>query len=782
MAEQRVSAGDLVRDGGRIEAELSLATGSLVRARRVVGREAVSELFHYRVEAAAPEDRSEPSDLVGTGASLVLRDAFGGERTIHGVVGACTVEITDDGFGALVVELVPAAHVATLGRDARVLRDVDAVAAAALVLTRNGVRSRIAVGEMPAARPRIAQYGESDWHFAIRLLDEEGIYTYFDHESESLLVLTDSSSAAPPIPGGAALPSRVSLGSESTLAAIDQIGPALARRADRVALRSFDPAKPDLALASDAGAGAIERYDAPGASVVDPRALARRGEREQAAHASAAAAIQARATTVRVAPGHRFETDGASFFIVGVRLDLVAEHREGEGAGPRRLSVEIDALPLEVAFVPEARRSAPIHVGLEVARVVGVPGEEIDVDGAARVRVHSLWDREPVAEGDPGRWSRVVQRGTESSMLMPRVGWNVLTVSEEGSIDAPTVVSRVFDATHPPPYALPAEKTSLVLRTATSPGGGSFNEIRMEDPKGSEKLVAVASRDMEVDVGNRRTDVTKGSSSLEVGRDQKATLNEKLEVRVQGNATTTIGRDLKETVGQDHVLKVTGNRTSKVAAGRKLGVKQNVARTIGSRALKVGAALLDITFGAVKAQSKMIHVLVGGAVVKATPRAMSEKVGGEVSAKTLISKLPASVTKVLGMPGIKQAMDKVKFPSAKVGMSVQTIGGTKIERTIARTVDVKGSYSETAGLALAYATGSFFDKTIGEATWSTGSVQVTTDSDKITLQSDEKIELSCGGSRIVVQSKLVLLTSTAIELALEGPGAITLDAPAIHHN
>ncbi len=762
----------------QVEADLSLDGGVVLRARRVVGREALSELFSYVVDAPCT-DRTKPAALVGTRASLCIRDALGGERTIHGLVGACSVEVTDEGFGVWVVELVPRAHIASLGRDARILRDIDPVSAAALVLERAGVPSRIAVGERPAVRARIAQYGESDWDFAIRLLDEEGMHTYFDHEAESILVIADGSAASPPIPGGAVLPARAALGLSSTAAAIDQIGPALARRADRVAHRGFDPAKPDLALAASAGEGAIERYDAPGAGLTHPDALARRSAREQSGHAALGSAVKARATTARVTPGHRIEVQETALFVTAVAIDVIIEHRDG-AEGRRALSVELEALPVAAGYVPAPRRAAPVHVGLEVARVAGVPGEEIDVDGAARVRIHTLWDREPVAPGDPGRWSRVVQRGTESSMLMPRVGWNVLTVSEEGSVDAPTVVSRLFDATHPPPYSLPAEKTSLVLRTATSPGGGSFNEIRMEDPKGSEKLIAIASRDMEIDVGRKRVDVTKGSAKLEVGRDQIAKVGEKLEVRVLGDATTTIGKDQKETVGIDRALNVAGDRTTKVGAGRKLGVKQNAERTVGSRALTVGAALLDITLGAVKAQSRMVHVLVGGAVIKATPRTMSEKVGSEVTASSFIGKLPAAAQKIAGLPGIKQAI--AKLPSKKIGMSIQTIGATKLESGFTRSIDVTGPYSETAGLALAYDTGSFFDKTTGAATWSVGSLQITADEQKISIQSDEKVELVCGDSRLVVLPDEVRLESKTLDIGLQGTNAIDIKAAEIHHN
>src|SRR5690606_33440202 len=137
------------------------------------------------------------------------------------------------------------------------------------------------------------------------------------------------------------------------------------------------------------------------------------------------------------------------------------------------------------------------------------------------------------------------------------------------------------------------------------------------------------------------------------------------EVRVTGDATLKVGGHQKETLATDRRLEVDGDWPTKVGASRKLSVKQNATRTIGSRAVSVGAALLDITPGAIKAQAPSTHVLVGGAVIKATPRSMSERVGSEVSASSVLSKLPAGVQKIAGAPGVSQAIAKI--PSKKVG-------------------------------------------------------------------------------------------------------------------
>ena len=49
---------------------------------------------------------------------------------------------------------------------------------------------------------------------------------------------------------------------------------------------------------------------------------------------------------------------------------------------------------------------------------------------------------------------------------------------------------------------LPANKTRVVFKTATTPGGGSFNEIYFEDRKGAEEMFINASRDMKIRTHN----------------------------------------------------------------------------------------------------------------------------------------------------------------------------------------------------------------------------------------------------------------------------------------
>ena len=64
----------------------------------------------------------------------------------------------------------------------------------------------------------------------------------------------------------------------------------------------------------------------------------------------------------------------------------------------------------------------------------------------------------------------------------------VLVTFLEGDPDQPLVTGCLHHAENPVPYALPANKTRTWLKTNSSPGGGGYNELRIEDKQGQEQI------------------------------------------------------------------------------------------------------------------------------------------------------------------------------------------------------------------------------------------------------------------------------------------------------
>lgn len=742
----------------RIELRVEAASGPIpLDARRVHGREELGELFTYEVLAGVVPRPGLAAELVGRPATLVLRgdrttSGVRSAREIQGVVGHVRVLHRDAPRAEVHVVVRPHAHLASLGRARRVFRDADAVTIAKRVLAAASVPTRFEVGRAPAVRAYTVQQDESDWAFVLRLFEEEGLYTWFDHEQESMLVVTDDSRRAPDLPLGSELTYRGTSALTATGLAIDELGPRRRLRPARFSFRSFDPARPTLGVAGAQGReGGLEVYDAPGGGVRDPAEVQLRARLALERARVEAEFDGGSAPLPHLTPGRAFQLDGHDdpahdrrWLITSVDV-VVAVGRVGAD-----LRVAFEVLEADIPFRLARNTPQPVQHGLVSGQVVGVAGEEIDVDDAGQARIHHHWDRHPDA-ASPGRWARVVQRGTSGSMLLPRVGWNVFGMNEEGSVDAPTIVARMIDAEHMPPYPLPDNMTRTTFKTDTSPGGGSSNEIRMTDSKGSEQMFMHASRDMSTEVGDQRVDVVNGAATRKIAQDQTNDVVGDREDHVEKHDVLTIGANWKEKTAIDHSSDVEGNESTSIGGSRHVSTGQShITNVSGGRSLMVGVAMIDASLGGIKSLALMQHELVGGAVIKATPLKMTERVGSEVSASMVLGRLPARAAGLLATPGVSGLVGGLTSKLKKsVGISIQTIGGSKIENTAGtRKLEVSKAFLETTGpVTISGATIS--DEAGGPFTITTGSFAGEA-TDKITISSKEKVVLEVGSTVLEV--------------------------------
>jgi type VI secretion system secreted protein VgrG len=110
------------------------------------------------------------------------------------------------------------------------------------------------VARTPPVRPYCVQYDESDWAFAERLLEDEGIHYAFTHDADRwTLVLRDRSPDAT-----AATPASLGFVHDAPAEALDEVAwsGALTTRVAEAAARvdGYDPTRPSLVLGADARA------------------------------------------------------------------------------------------------------------------------------------------------------------------------------------------------------------------------------------------------------------------------------------------------------------------------------------------------------------------------------------------------------------------------------------------------------------------------------------------------------------------------------------------------
>ncbi len=202
-------------------------------------------------------------------------------------------------------------------------------------------------------------------------------------------------------------------------------------------------------------------------------------------------------------------------------------------------------------------------LGSQTAVVTGPAGEEIHCDEYGRVKVQFHWDREGQADDKTSCWLRVSSSWAGDrygGIAIPRVGMEVLVTFLEGDPDQPLVTGCLYHAEHVVPYDLPANKTRTVFKTLSSPGGGGYNELRIEDRKGAEQIYLHAQRDWDeniehdqkIRVGHERHDTVEANSYSEFRAEEHRTTHadRKTEIRANDHLTISNSQHLKIGAGQ----------------------------------------------------------------------------------------------------------------------------------------------------------------------------------------------------------------------------------------
>jgi type VI secretion system secreted protein VgrG len=706
--------------------------GSTLALTRLRGREGIGEHFLYQVEARTDGAPPALASAVGAGAQVTLRDDLGQERIITGVVTSLRVERSDAATAHVRCEIRPAAFALTLGRASRTFQDRSAIEAATSLLERAGVAHRLELTRSYAPRPYRVQRDESDWSFIERTLAAEGVSFTFDHDAASVLVLLDDTRRRAP---DLTLPYLPDAGLEETRERLIELGVFGAAGPTAVATRGQSWEKPSLALGASSGEAArYELYQPQARSAPDPTSMEGRvalaGERGAVSGGGAGGVT----TSVRLFPGRAFAVDEAPAALSGpwtvTGLDVLHEE-----AGPS-WSIAFSAIAGGVAFRPGQAAAPPAgHVGLSYATVIADGGDEVFPDADGRVRVQMHWDREGAHDARSGTWARVAQRGAPGSMMFPRTGWKVAVVAEEGDGDSPVILARFADGEHPPTYGLPENKTRVVYKTATTPGGGSFNEIHFEDRRGAENLFVHASRDMNVLTLRDGNERVVNDARHQVGRDQAVTTGARLPEQVEQDRTVKVGRDRSIDAAIDRVGTVGGDELRTIGGSRRIHVKGNHNLSAERRELTVGAVQTNVSLGSIDTSTKLGTTLVGGAMLRMT-----------ASGSTTRSGL-ASV-EVTGVVKLERAAEQK---------------GLGVDRDLTETIG--GNVLQVAKLQLSDGASTTADWTVAGA--------ASGEAEEILIEAAVELELRCGRSFVRLLPEELHVGSTTIALDAAGLELVT---------
>ncbi|UQO33014.1 type VI secretion system Vgr family protein [Burkholderia cepacia] len=591
--------------------------------------EGLSQNFEIHASLASQDPNIELKKLIGQPVTITLQltDALASseERYFHGYVASFTHLDNDGGFTVYSAVIVPWLWMLSRRRDIRVFQEENTEDILSKVFQEYG---KIASFEFRLSkgtknRSYCTQYRETDLEFVERLMQEDGLFFFFEHAKDGhKLIITDNSIAAKPIDGRSPVLQYTKDEALDNLAVVTSFQASRQLESNSVGLKTFDYKVPH-ARRFVSGGTEVNQGEVPSYEVYDYLgehgfADSDRGEeltrfRTQALAANSKVFVGT-STSRRLSPCRYFELDDhydhgdakpedRQFLITSVTHSGTNNYQAGEGAGSYQCS--FTCIRKKIPYRPVFTIERPSIIGPQTAIVVGPEGEEIYTDNLGRVKVQFHWDRLGKRNQSSSCWVRVGQpwAGRGFGMIqIPRIGDEVVVIFLDGNPDRPLIISSVYNSGNMPPWGLPANATqSGILTRSTKTGNvNTANAIRFEDKKGAEEVWLHAEKDQRLEVehdeshwvGNDRTKVIDHDETVHVKHDRTET--------VDNNETLHIGVDRTETVGNNETLTVGGNRNETIQGMENLLIALTSTETVGlAKALTVGGGYQLTVAGAV---------------------------------------------------------------------------------------------------------------------------------------------------------------------------------------
>jgi len=602
-------------DSRQISIKTPLGAGVL-RLVAMQGSEELGRLYQYQLVLYSENPAIAIDDILGQNVTVKLLGPQGRPRFFNGFVTRFSqVGWSEHGLSIYRATVSPWLWFLTRTADCRIFQEQTVVDIVKTVFNDNGFSDfDVALSGSYRQREYCVQYRESDFEFVSRLLEEEGIYYFFRHQDGlHKLVLADDSSSHAAIEGDSSLPFHPP-GRDQTVDR-EHVSHWLVEReiqSGSFALQDYDFKKPRTDLSVS---GAIARqnaqadgevFDYPGNYVeaADGERYARaRIEQLQVGFEQVSASTDARFMATGglfTLAEHPRGDQNREYLVIRASYALHGdEYATGSGAEERPYACDLTAIESKTPYRAARVTPRPVVSGPQTAVVVGPSGEEIYPDEFGRVRVQFHWDRQGRDDENSSCWVRVAQiwAGTGwGAQFLPRIGQEVVVEFLEGDPDRPLITGRLYNADNKPPYALPASKTQSGIKSRSSKGASAsnFNEIRLEDKKGSEEFYVQAEKDYKQHIKNDRAETVGNNRSLDVGKDKSETVGNDKSISVGKNFTEDVGESTTITVGKKYLLEAGDEITLKTGQA-SITMKKDGSITIKGKDIKItGSGAVDV--------------------------------------------------------------------------------------------------------------------------------------------------------------------------------------------
>jgi len=551
--------------------------------RKFAFTEQLGRMFQMEVDLLSDQTALDFNQLIGTTATVRLELSGGETRYFNGCISRLVQSESEGKYGCYRATLVPWTWLLTRTADCRIFQKKTVPDIIEEVFKAHEFKDyKLSLSGSYREWEYCVQYRETDFNFISRLMEQEGIYYFFEHaDGVHTLVLADGSSAHSVFAGYESMIYRPPTAhqkerseSVSDWVIEKEVQSGAYALADFNFKTTVAPIVSNASIDRQHPASAFEIYDYPGE--FDDRdegeAYAKvRIQELQARHE----VLRAQGTVRGACVGSKFQLEdhprddqnGRDYLITAVSCQASAPaYESGQDESPF-FSSTFTAMPASEPFRSARVTPKPIIQGPQTAIVVGKKGEEIDSDEYGRVRVQFHWDRYGKVDENSSCWVRVSQAVAGKgwgAMSVPRIGQEVIVEFLEGDPDQPIITGRVYNAKATVPYPLPQNQTISTFKSSTSKGGAGFNEIRFEDKKGEEQIFIHGEKNQDIRIKNDCFEWIGNNRHLVIKKDQLESVENNRHEKVTNDHSEEIGKDRNLTVKGKEAKEVTGSHSFKV--------------------------------------------------------------------------------------------------------------------------------------------------------------------------------------------------------------------------
>jgi type VI secretion system secreted protein VgrG len=364
-----------------LDTPLSLSPPDLLLA-SFEGEEVLSRPFNFTIGFWSTKLDISGKDLIGQSVTVTVTTSAGNQRYFNGVVSNLQAGQLDGGSKNRFyrAEIVPTLQLLAETSDCRIFQNMTAPAIVEQLLNDQGITDfRANLTGSYTTREYCVQYRETDLDFISRLLEEEGIFYYFQHASgKHTLVLADAASAYQDCPDSQLIYSSSTSMTTATIRSWDHAFHVLTKKWTLTDYNYETPTTSLLANTSTTsswGASSSERFDYPGLYQKQADGTTRSKLRMEADEALSET-VHAHTLMPSLFPGGKFTVSahdlsaevGQGWAIVSVHHKATDDSQINAGGAGRDYGNEILAIPQGTCFRPRRVTPKPYIHGGDLSR------------------------------------------------------------------------------------------------------------------------------------------------------------------------------------------------------------------------------------------------------------------------------------------------------------------------------------------------------------------------------------------------------------------------------